>query len=295
MDFKQLKSFAAVVEFRSFSKAADKLHSAQPTISTHVRMLEEELNTRLILRTTKSIEITPQGWEAYRYAVKILDLRDRIVESCAPGAQNIIRVAASTIPAAYLLPEIMASYGQQSPDTYFVINQMDSKSVADGVLDGRYDVGMLGTPVEQEGLVCLPVCANRQILITPVTEEYLAVQGHLDTSIAELLKRPIVLREKGSKKFANHFLEKMGINEDDLNVVARVNDQETVKNMVVSGMGISLISEIAARDFIRERRLLKFELPDYGMEQWIYLIYRDKFGSQPSVERFVHFVRNQEV
>ena len=75
MDFKQLKSFAAVVEYQNFSKAADHLHIAQPTISTHIRMLEEELNTRLILRTTKSIEITPQGWDAYRYAIKILDLR----------------------------------------------------------------------------------------------------------------------------------------------------------------------------------------------------------------------------
>ena len=52
MDFRQLKSFVTVVEYKSFSKAADKLHIAQPTISTHVRQLEEELGSRLILRTT---------------------------------------------------------------------------------------------------------------------------------------------------------------------------------------------------------------------------------------------------
>ena len=87
----------------------------------------------------------------------------------------------------------------------------------------------------------------------------------------------------------------MGINEDNLNVVARVNDQETVKNMVAKGMGVSLISEIAARDLVRERRLLKFELPGYDAEQWLYLVYRDKFGAQPVIERFVSFVRNHEV
>ena len=68
MDFRQLKSFVTVVEYKSFSKAAEKLHSAQPTISTHIRTLEDELNTRLILRTTKTVEITPQGMEAYKYA-----------------------------------------------------------------------------------------------------------------------------------------------------------------------------------------------------------------------------------
>ena len=295
MDFRQLKSFAAVVEYKSFSKAAEKLHSAQPTISTHVRTLEEELNTRLILRTTKTIEVTPQGWEAYQYAVKILDLRDRIMESCSPSSRNIIRLSASTIPATYLLPEILAGFSQRVPDTYFVVNQMDSKAAVEAVRDGRCDVGMVGSPTEAEGLVCLPVCPNRQILITPVTEEFLKLQGQIHTPIRRLLKEPIVLREKGTKKFASRFLEAMCIQEDDLNVVARVNDQETVKNMVEKGMGVSLISEIAARDFIRGRRLLKFELPDYKVEQQIYLVYRDKFGTNPAIQRFVEFVRNYEV
>lgn len=295
MDFRQLKSFVAVVEYKSFSKAAEKLHSAQPTISTHVRMLEEELNTRLILRTTKTIEVTPRGWEAYRYATKILDLRDRIMENCSANSRNIVRVGASTIPAAYILPDVLSGYAQYSPDTYFVINQMDSASVIDGVQEGRVDVGMTGMPAEREGLICIPFCKNRQILITPVTEAYLQMQTRIKTPIAELLREPIVLREKGSRKFAHHFLESMGINEDDLNVVARVNDQETVKNMVAKGVGVSLISEIAARDFVRERRLLKFELPDYDTQQELYLIYRSKYGSQPAIERFVEFVQNYEV
>ena len=78
MEFKQLESFVAVVKHNSFTRAAENLYISQPTISTHIRALEEELNTHLILRTTKSLEITPQGWDAYRYAVKILDLKDRI-------------------------------------------------------------------------------------------------------------------------------------------------------------------------------------------------------------------------
>lgn len=295
MDFRQLKSFAAVVEYKSFSRAAEKLNSAQPTISTHIRTLEEELGTRLILRTTKTIEVTPQGWEAYRYATRILDLRDCILESCSANSRNIIRLGASTIPAAYILPDVLSSYAEYCPDTYFVINQLDSRAVIDGVQEGRFDVGLTGMPTDQEGLTCIPFCKNRQILITPVSERYLNLQKRIKPPITELLKEPIVLREKGSKKFANHFLETMGIDEDDLNVVARVNDQETVKNMVAKGMGVSLISEIAARDFIRERRLLKFELPDYKIHQDLYLVYRSKFGSQPGVEEFVSFVQHFEV
>lgn len=295
MDFRQLQSFVAVVDYRSFSRAAEKLHSAQPTISTHVRTLEEELNTRLILRTTKTIEVTTQGWEAYRYAKIILDMRDRILESCTAASRNIIRVGASTIPATYILPDILSNYAARSPETYFVINQVDSKAVIEGVQDGHYDVGMCSMSLEREGVVCVPFCTSRQVLITPVTEEYLQLQSRVKVPIEKLLKQPIVLREKGSRKYADQFLERMGINEEDLNVVARVNDQETVKNMVAKGVGVSLISEIAARDFIRGRRLLKFELPEQDTTQQLYLVYRDKFGTQPVIERFINFASQYEV
>ena len=105
----------------------------------------------------------------------------------------------------------------------------------------------------------------------------------------------MVLREVGTKKSANRYLDAMGISEENLQVVARVNDQETVKNMVARGMGVSLISEVAARDFVKERRLLKFSLPDYNSEQFIYLIYRTRFGSEPKVQDFVNFLQRYEV
>lgn len=295
MDFKQLKSFAAVVEYQNFSKAAERLHIAQPTISTHVRMLEEELNTRLILRTTKSLEITPQGWDAYRYAVKILDLKDRILDSCSADSRNIIRIGASTIPSAYILPEVMSRYGEVSPNTYFVINQIHGNEVVDGVMDGQFDVGLTGAPADREGLVCLPLYENRLVMITPVNERFIRLQHQCASPLQELLKEPMVLREVGSKKSANQYLDAMGISEDRLQVVARVNDQETVKNMVARGMGVSLISEIAARDFVKERRLLKFSLPDYDSQQHIYLVYRSRFGSEPKVQDFVNFLQRYEV
>lgn len=295
MDFKQLKSFAAVVEYQNFSKAAERLHIAQPTISTHVRMLEEELNTRLILRTTKSLEITPQGWDAYRYAVKILDLKDRILDSCSADSRNIIRIGASTIPSAYILPEVMSRYGEISPNTYFVINQIHGNEVVDGVMDGQFDVGLTGAPADREGLVCLPLYENRLVMITPVNERFIRFQHQCASPLQELLKEPMVLREVGSKKSANQYLDAMGISEDRLQVVARVNDQETVKNMVARGMGVSLISEIAARDFVKERRLLKFSLPDYDSQQHIYLVYRSRFGSEPKVQDFVNFLQRYEV
>ena len=100
MDFKQLQSFAAVVKYQSFTKAAEMLYISQPTISTHIRALEEELQSRLVLRTTKDVEITPRGQELYQCAEKIFLLRDSLIESWQMESEHIINLGASTIPSA---------------------------------------------------------------------------------------------------------------------------------------------------------------------------------------------------
>ena len=255
---------------------------------------EEELGSRLILRTTKSIEITSQGWDAYRYASKILDLRDCIIDNCTANAKNIIRIGASTIPATYVLPNMLARFAEESNDTYFNVSQTNGQTVVDGVYDGQFDLGFAGINMEREGVICQPFCRNRMVIITPVTERYLNLQNTISPR-EMLLQNPVVLREKGSQKSANRYLTSLDINEEEMNVVARVNDQETVKNMVATGMGISLISELAARDMIRARRLLKFELPDFRDQNMIYLYYRGRFGIDPAVQNFIDYIKHYEV
>lgn len=77
MDLKQLETFITVVEWDSFSEAAKRLYLTQPTISTHIKQIENELNTELLKRTTKKLELTPEGREFYNYAKSI----SRIMES----------------------------------------------------------------------------------------------------------------------------------------------------------------------------------------------------------------------
>ena len=75
MDFKQLRSFVTVADCGSFTRAAAQLYTSQPTVSAHIRQLEEELQERLFLRTTKTLSITPHGRELYEYAAQLLTLQ----------------------------------------------------------------------------------------------------------------------------------------------------------------------------------------------------------------------------
>lgn len=297
MDFKQLQSFVTVVQEESFTQAAGKLFVSQSTVSTHIHQLESELNTKLILRTTKSLQITPKGRELYEYALNILELKERMIQACSIESRRIIHLGASTIPSAYILPQLLADFGKSHQDIYFIIHQSDSQGIINGLKDGLFNLGFIGMSCEDSDFCCQPFCKDRMVVITPVNEHFLRYKQRKENILQELLCEPLILREKGSgsKKMADNFLAHSGISEDELQIIARVNDQETIKNLVAGGMGISIISEKAAHNFLQEKRLLAFELPQAFSERSLYLIYRKNYLLPSYVKEFLGFIRQSKL
>lgn len=292
MELKQLESFVAVVVYKSFTEAAKQLYISQPTISTHIQALEKELETKLIVRTTKSIELTKRGTELYECAVKMLDLRDGLLEKWRSWDEKIIRLGVSTIPSAYILPEFLPKFCKEYPEVFFQSIQSDSKGIIEGVLDGRMDVGLVGMEWEEEALACIPFYEDELVVITPVTEHFLALRKK-EVPLEELFKEPMILREKGSgtKKAADQFLEKQGISKDSLKVAAYMNDPEAIKNSVAAGLGISIVSKKAAENMIREKRLLAFEFSRYTSGRKFYIIYRKDDVLKPFISTFINYIQ----
>ncbi len=300
MEFKQLKSFIAVVECQSFTKAAQNLFLSQPSISTHIQKLEEELHSRLIIRTTKNIEITPRGMELYECACEIMKRWDNLLLHWDSETKKIIRLGASTIPSAYILPELLPAYGKEHPGTYFSIHQSNSQDIINRLLQGDFDIGLTGMPSDSSALTSIPFYQDRMVIITPVNDYFLSLkyEEQLKTSSNEpfpvkaLLHSPVILREKhsGSRKSAERFLESLNIHEEDLQIAARINDQEAIKNLVAQGLGISILSERAARNFGSEKRVLVFELPANTSRRSLYLIYPKNYMLNPHLQSFASYI-----
>lgn len=295
MEFKQLQSFVEVVNYQSFTKAADKLYISQPTVSAHITQLEEELNTKLILRTTKSISLTRKGEEVYDYATKILGLKNRMMEACSVQPKNIIHIGASTIPSAYILPNILQEFGTITPNTYFSIHQSDSQGIIDGLKEGLFDIGMIGMKPDDDEIESIPFCQDNMIIITPVNDHFLTLKDQNDYTVRDLLSEPIIMREtgSGSKKTADLFLEKLGIQDSDINIIARINDQEAIKNMVANGLGISIISELAVKNLLAEKRILGFPFDKKYSGRQIYLIYRKNYTMNNQLKDFFKFAQKK--
>ena len=247
MEFKQLEAFVAVVDYGSFSEAARRLYLTQPTISAHIRSLEDELHMKLIIRTTKKTTITAKGYQLYDSAVRMLEIRNNLLENFTGAHKHMI------------------------------------------------DLALVGQNTRDESCVFIPFCHDELVIATPVTDHYLALKDRETPAIFhDFLKDPIILREKGSgtKKEMDLFLERTGITTGNLNVIARMNDLESIKKSIVNGLGISILSSRSVNDLQKTKQILVFPLEEAAHKRSFYIVYSKNRILKPHVKQFVQFVRD---
>lgn len=293
MNLKQLEAFVQVSESGSFSKAAKELFLTQPTISAHISSLEKELNVRLFIRNTKEVSLSDDGKDLYRYAKQITDLEKAIEERFymdSDDGKHFITIAASTIPAQYLLPKVLMCYRERYPKEQIKIMETDSSEVVTQVVDHMVDVGFTGTVLEKKHCKYIPFYKDELAVITPDTPEYRILKEQNRDDIDWIKRKPLILREEGSgtRKEAEKQLKNAGIFMEDLDIVASIANQETIKKSVKQGMGITVLSRLAAED---EDGLLIFPIPGADEGRDINLVYNKNYQMTRSADRFIRIVK----
>lgn len=293
MNLKQLEAFVQVSESGSFSKAAKELFLTQPTISAHISSLEKELNVRLFIRNTKEVSLSDDGKDLYRYAKQITDLEKAIEERFymdSDDGKHFITIAASTIPAQYLLPKVLMCYRERYPKEQIKIMETDSSEVVTQVVDHMVDVGFTGTVLEKKHCKYIPFYKDELAVITPDTPEYRILKEQNRDDIDWIKRKPLILREEGSgtRKEAEKQLKNAGISMEALDIVASIANQETIKKSVKQGMGITVLSRLAAED---EDGLLIFSIPGADEGRDINLVYNKNYQMTRSADRFIRIVK----
>lgn len=293
MNLKQLEAFVQVSESGSFSKAAKELFLTQPTISAHISSLEKELNVGLFIRNTKEVSLSDDGKDLYRYAKQITDLEKAIEERFymdSDDGKHFITIAASTIPAQYLLPKVLMCYRERYPKEQIKIMETDSSEVVTQVVDHMVDVGFTGTVLEKKHCKYIPFYKDELAVITPDTPEYRILKEQNRDDIDWIKRKPLILREEGSgtRKEAEKQLKNAGISMEDLDIVASIANQETIKKSVKQGMGITVLSRLAAED---EDGLLIFPIPGADEGRDINLVYNKNYQMTRSADRFIRIVK----
>ncbi len=296
MNLKQLEAFVQVAESGSFSKAAKELYLTQPTISAHVSALEKELKVRLFIRNTKEVSLSRDGKDLYKHAKQIVELEKKIEERFGAKEEegrHCIAIAASTIPAQYLLPKVLLKFRERYPKEQIKVTETDSSKVVMQVVDHMVDLGFTGTVLEKKHCKYIPFYKDELAIITPNTEKYRKYKEEKKGDIRWLKKEHLILREEGSgtRKEAEKQMRAAGVDMGELDIIASIDNQETIKRSVKEGMGITVLSRLAAEDETREGSLLTFPIPKADAGRDINLVYNKNYQLSKSAERFIRVVK----
>lgn len=293
MDFRHLESFAAVAKTRSFSKAADLLFLTQPTISNHVNHLEGEMNTLLINRNNKRIHLTPAGEMLLRHVLVILNERDQALfdlEQYKGEITGTLDIASSSTPERYLLTDLLCSFSARYPNVRFNLMRLDSRQVLDRLNSGEIDFGIVGTRSDVKNqLIYHEIGQDEVILIGPVEGLLSRIK---ELAAAELAKHRLILRESGSgtRTTVENKLQELGLQLDQLQVAATMENTETIKDAVVKGMGLAFVSARAAEQDIAENRLRQIPITDLTISRSFYFVYHKHMLLSPLSEKFRQFI-----
>ena len=283
-----------VAQSGSFSKAAKKLFLTQPTISAHIASLEKELDTRVFVRNTKEVDLSPEGQKLYTYARQILDLTEKIKEEFGRHEEEAkcVTIAASTIPAQYLLPDILTRFNEKHPGEQLRILESDSAQVAEQVAEGSVDIGFTGTVLEKKFCKYIPFYKDQLVVITPNTEKYQEYK-RMGGDISWIQEESVIMREEGSgtRKEAEKQLRHLGIRTERLRIIASIANQETIKKSVIQGMGISILSRLAAKNEVESGRVLEFPIPEADEGRDLNLVYNKNHPLTRSAQRFIKTVK----
>lgn len=275
MDLHQLYIFTKVVEHKSFSKAAEAVYLSQSTVSSHIQSLEKSLNVQLFDRVGRDTILTPYGERLYYWAQKLLQLKDRAIfdmKESVTELKGMIHIGVSSVPGQFLVPKMVKEFRNEFPNVTFAIHEFPSRIVAERVISGKVDLGFLGEKYEKDHLHYLPLLKEKLVLISSKDFEF---EGTV--SMNELVHYPFVMRnsDSGTKAILEKFLKQNGIKEEQLNIVAYTDNSQALIEFVKQGIGIAIISEIAARGSSLNDDLLIHEIEGFDQERYFYLVYSE--------------------
>jgi DNA-binding transcriptional LysR family regulator len=274
MELRHLRTFSMAAEQQSFTRAAAALSLTQAAVSQHVAALEKELSVSLFDRTGRAVVPTAAGHRLYEYARKILNLVEAAKDEVAHAAVAVcgsVKIAASSVPAETLLPELLLRFRTEYPDVHEAVTVSDSTQATDAVKTGEADVGFVGELPRDSRLATRVVGADELVLIVSPAHRF---ADKKKIKVKELKEEPLIVREpgSGSRRCVEQALEEAGQPLGDLKIVMETNSNDAIRGAVERGIGAAFVSlPVVARD-IAEGRLVAVEIAGLQLRRRLYLI-----------------------
>ena len=243
---KDLRYLVAVADERHFGRAADKCFVSQPTLSAQLKKLEQYLGVQLIERAPQHIRLTEAGEQIVARARRILEDSDAVVTLARAHRDplaGVLRIALLPTIGPYLLPRVSQLIRKALPRLELRLYEYQTAPMLEKLQLGEIDMGVLALPVDTEGLDCRELYAEPFIVAVP---DHHRLAKRDTVRVEDLQGEPLLLLEDGHclRDQALEVCSRIGPNEKQ---DFRATSLETLRQMVATGAGVTLLPELATR------------------------------------------------
>ncbi|MDQ5907572.1 MAG: LysR family transcriptional regulator, low CO2-responsive transcriptional regulator [Pseudomonadota bacterium] len=287
--FRQLETFSAVARLGSFTKAAEALHLTQPAVSIQIRQVVDVVGMPLFEQNGREITLTAAG-EELQSAVRNLDDVWNRLESALDALKGLkrgrLRVALVTT-AKYFLPRMLGTFCRQYPDIDIELEIGNREKIIGRLRGNEDDLYVMSYPPTETDIVSYPFLDNEYVVIAPATHWAAGKSVTLEKLAAE----PFLLREQGSgsRQIVDQYLGEHGI---ELNVRLSLASNEAIRELVASGMGLSILSRHALGEQPERDGLTLLKVKNFSLSRpWCVVHLRTKVLSLPA-QAFLHELLN---
>jgi DNA-binding transcriptional LysR family regulator len=259
MDLHRLKIFVAVARSGSFTRAAEQLLMAQPTVSQQIALLEAAIGAELIDRQRRRQHLTAAGEVLLPYAERLLGLADEAQQEARAAAgksDRTLRLGVGHTLATYLLPDLLRRYRRDYPDNPVRMSVGNTAELLTLVAAHSVEIALVGTPAEHAE-VEVEEFMRDQLMVIVAPDDPWALRTSVELN--ELHERLLLIREPGSALYASieRLLGRETLAGDGVMVLG---ETEAIKRCVEAGVGVALVQGIAVRREVAQRTLIALAL-----------------------------------
>jgi len=287
MTLRQLEVFLAVARERSFSLAAKKIHSSQPTLSEHVSELESELGKQLFFRRGRRrvVAVTEAGRVFEQFAERAVSAVEGARQALAELdglAHGSLLIGASTTPGLYVLPRMVAAFRTKYPGVDVKLQIANSQTIEGRVRERELDLGIVGGHALRPGQECLAAgMVDELVLIVSPTHAWAKRRDVTPESLAD---EPLLLREEGS---ATRSVTERALQRVKFRVAMELDHTEAIKQGVMAGLGVAFVSLYAVQGEIAAGRLRALRLRGVRIQRHFHVIHHEARRVTASARAFM--------
>ncbi|MBN8285170.1 LysR family transcriptional regulator [Zoogloea sp.] len=248
MELRQLKYFEAVASTLNFSRAAERLHIAQPPLSRQIQQLEEELGVALLDRSSRPLKLTNAGSFFYDQTVQILArLKEVQIATRRIGDGSTRWMGIGFVPSILygFLPNVLQRFTTENDNLDISLSELTSVQQAEALKAGRIDVGFGRLAIQDEGLQNI-VLTEESLVVAIPSGSALTQEGEI--SLRRLVDEVLVLYPASPRpSFADQVLHQFSVRGYEVGKIYETNGLQTAIGLVAAGMGVTIVPDSVQR------------------------------------------------